>query len=154
MAEIITATDLPASVVKAVEANTLAVMVAGANARATRVAPCLGQSPTADQLAEAKLVLIGAIQRWSQAGAGAYTATAAGPFSVGVDTRQRSGYTLWPSEITQLQDICANPDSSKAYSIDTVSVAGPTHADTCALTFAANYCDCGADLTGGLPLYE
>lgn len=65
-------------------------------------------APTADQLAEAKLTLIGAISRWAEAGSGALQAQAAGPFSMTTDTRQRTGYNLWPSEIEQLQSICGS----------------------------------------------
>lgn len=100
-------------------------MVAGANARATRVAPCLGATdppPTADQVAEARLVLIGAVQRWAEAGAGAFQQNTAGPFSVAYDTRQRTGFNLWPSEIGDLEAICATDTTArKAFMIDQVS---------------------------------
>jgi hypothetical protein len=59
VAEIIQVSDLP----EAVQSTELVdAMVAGANAKASRVAPCLASTdpaPTADQLAEAKLILIG-----------------------------------------------------------------------------------------------
>lgn len=161
MAEIITVPDLPASL----QTHELAdAMVAGANAKASRVAPCLvpptsawaattayalgdkvalstgaalevtvaGTSgavepdapsaldgtvtdgtvtwtaiaPTLDMLAEAKLVLIGAVKRWAEAGSGAMQSQSAGPFSIATDTRQRTGYNLWPSEIDTLEAIC------------------------------------------------
>lgn len=159
MAEIITTDDLPAAVQSAELVET---MVAGANAKASRVAPCLGwadedadhPAPTEAQLAEAKLVLIGAIKRWVEAGSGALSTQQAGPFGMALDTRQKSsGYNLWPTEITALQDICkGDEDSSGAFSVDTVGCA-TTHADICALNFGANYCSCGADIAG-FPLYE
>lgn len=111
MAEIITVADLPANM----QGHELAAtLVAGANARASRVAPCLVTAAEAavptdeqlDQLAEAKMVLIGAVSRWAEAGSGALQAQAAGPFSMTVDTRQRTGFNLWPSEISDLQAIC------------------------------------------------
>jgi hypothetical protein len=149
VAEIITSADLPDDVA----ANAMSsVWVDGANARASRVAPCLTDDEvTDDQLAEAKLVLIGAVIRWSQAGAGAFQSQTAGPFGVALDTRQRVGFNLWPSEITQLQDICRDGSDSKAFSVDTVSSAG-FHSPICSLYFGGE-CSCGADLAGQ-PIFE
>src|SRR5690625_7056033 len=79
-------------------------MVAGANARALRVAPCLAEPDKLHARDEAKLILIGAVQRWSEAGSGAIAQTSAGPFQLATDTRQRTGFNLWPSEIEVLQD--------------------------------------------------
>ena len=134
------------------------LMVDGANARAARVAPCLVSTdpvPTADQLAEARLVLVGAVKRWVEAGAGALQSQQAGPFAQAIDTRQRGGFGLWPSEINALQDICATVDTSaKAFSITPGGSTG-NHLPWCALAFGALYCSCGADLTNGeYPLYE
>lgn len=150
---IIQAADLPEVVADNVMVD---MWIAGANARASRVAPCLtaaDPAPTADQLAEAKLILIGAIIRWSQAGSGAFQQQTAGVFGITVDTRQRGGFNLWPSEITQLQDICKNGSEGKAFSIDTAPDCLTTHAPICAVAFGANYCSCGADIAGE-PIYE
>lgn len=126
MAEIIQVTDLPAAVQSA---EMVEAMVAGANAAASRVAPCLTwdgseedkPEPSEDQLAEARLVLIGALQRWSEAGSGGVSQQTAGPFSVSTDTtRPRTGYRLWPSEIADLQAICSTDSSSRAFEIDTM----------------------------------
>lgn len=99
----------------------------GANAQASRIAPCLSDSadpqPSADQVSEALLVLVGAVSRWAEAGTGAFSQQTTGPFGVTTDTRQRGGYRLWPSEIEQLQDICGGSVSG-AFSVDTV--ASPT----------------------------
>jgi hypothetical protein len=152
VAEIITSADLPTDVAANAMSGT---WVDGANARASRVAPCLASTdpaPTADQLAEAKLVLIGAIIRWSQAGAGAFQSQTAGPFGVTLDTRQRVGYNLWPSEITQLQDICKSGAESQAFSFDTVGT-GSIHSPICSLYFGSEDCSCGASLAGQ-PIYE
>ncbi len=121
MADIIASTDLPQDIQDNTDSAILTLWVEGANAKATRVAPCLDDSPTADQTAEAKLVLVGAVRRWAEAGSGAATQQTAGPFSVSTDTRQRSGYNLWPSEIEQLQALCADSDNAgNAFEIDTL----------------------------------
>lgn len=176
MAEIIGVEDLPTALQTA---ELVELMVAGANASASRVAPCLAGTavewdnatayavgdqvvltaggsleatvagtsgatapaapsvldgtvvdgtvtwklinPTVDQLAEARLVLVGAVKRWSEAGSGAFQAQAAGPFSVSTDTRQRSGFNLWPSEIERLQDICiGDAVTGGAFELDTM----------------------------------
>ena len=147
MAAIIFVADLPASL-QAVEL--VDVMVAGANANASRVAPCLVDTttpPTEDQLAEAKLVLIGAIKRWADAGPGALQAQTAGPFGMTVDTRQRTGYHFWPSEIERLQDICKaiGEGGRGAFSI-TPNPTGVVHAPYCDLYFGGAVCSCGASI--------
>ena len=212
MAQIIIVTDLPTALQSA---DMVIDMVAGANAKASRVAPCLisptldwaattayvfdqsvkltsgealkvtvaGTSgalaptapsaigdtvtdgtvtwariaPTPDQLAEAKLILLGAVKRWAETGSGAFQAQTAGPFGVTVDTRQRTGFNLWPSEIAALQDICSTGtvNSGAAFSITPSSDSGLVHQPWCAIFFGATYCSCGADLTNyEYPLYE
>ena len=151
MTEIITSSDLPEDVAEHAMSS---VWVDGANARASRVAPCLSSTdpePTDDQLAEAKLVLIGAVIRWAQSGAGAFQSQTVGPFALTMDTRQRGGFNLWPSEITQLQDICRS-GSASAFSFDTVSTA-LVHSPICSIYFGSDDCSCGADLAGQ-PIYE
>ena len=149
MAEIITPGDLPTEVASHAMVG---LWVDGANASASRVAPCLtSEDATVDQLAEAKLILIGAVIRWSQAGAGAFQSQTAGPFGMTLDTRQRGGFKLWASEITQLQDICKT-GNDPAYAIDTVP-AGVIHSPICSIYFGGSACSCGADLAGQ-PLYE
>lgn len=151
MAAIISVPDLPESVQTA---ELVVMMVAGANAKAARIAPCLVDTdpvPTADQLAEAKLILIGAVKRWVEAGAGAIQQQTAGPFSQTLDTRQRPGFNLWPSEIEQLQAICAT-EKPGAFSIDTAPESS-IHLEWCSLSLGAAYCSCGADIAG-VPIYE
>ncbi len=151
MTEILSSDDLPTDIAT----NAMVDMwVEGANARASRVAPCLASTdpaPTADQLAEAKLVLVGAVIRWSQAGAGAYQSQSAGPFAVTVDTRQRGGFNLWPTEIAQLQDICKSGQQETAFAVDTVAAAA-WHSPICSVYFGGS-CSCGASIAGA-PLYE
>ena len=123
---IIVVTDLPQSVRDAFEADELAGIVAGLNAKAKRVAPCLtgtDPAPSEGQLAEAKLILLGTLKRWAEAGAGALTqrTQTAGPFnqSESYDTRQRTGYNLWPSEISELQAVCrSGSENDGAFTVD------------------------------------
>jgi hypothetical protein len=212
VATIILVSDLPTALQSA---DMIDAMVDGANARASRVAPCLtnptstawaattayavddqvrlaeGQflqvttagtsgatipaipsaigddvedgtvtweriAPSPDQIAEAKLILLGAVKRWAEAGAGAFQSQTAGPFGVQVDTRQRTGFNLWPTEIEGLQEICASgtDSSSGAFSI-TPSGRTASHMPWCSLMLGAAYCSCGADLTDyQYPLYE
>lgn len=128
MVTIITAADLPTAIQSH---ESVALMVDGANAKASRVAPCLAwadedadhPAPSSDQLAEAKLVLVGAVRRWAETSAGAFQSQQAGPFGVTLDTRQRTGYNLWPSEIEGLQEICRASGSGgtgRAFEIDTM----------------------------------
>lgn len=212
MAEFILVADLPT----AIQSNELVdAMVAGANAKASRVAPCLVEptstawaattayavgdrvkiatnqylevtiagtsggiiptapsevggtvadgtvtwqriGPTPDALSEAKLILLGAVKRWADAGSGALQSQTAGPFGQTLDTRQRTGFNLWPSEINDLQAICKGLDATptrQAFSIDTGGSFGTVHSESCALAFGALYCDCGADIAG-FPLFE
>ena len=162
MAAIITTADLPAALQSA---EMVDKMIAGANAKASRVAPCLtwdgtvtGEPPpSVDQLAEAKLVLIGAVKRWAEAGSGALQQQTAGPFGVTVDTRQRGGFNLWPSEITDLQAICsAGPTGRQGFSLDTATAGGTLagHAPYCDLYFGGTTCSCGFSLSGVSPIYE
>lgn len=158
MAEIITIGDLPAAIQSA---EMVDAMVAGANAKASRVAPCLTwdgtlveqPAPTVDQLAEARLVLIGAVKRWAEAGSGAVQSQTAGIFSTTTDTRQRTGFNLWPSEITDLQAICSTGSTGReAFAIDTAP-AYSAHLPWCSLSMGASYCSCGADIAE-YPIYE
>lgn len=154
MAAIIVIPDLPAGA----RSHELAQqMVDGANAKAARVAPCLVSTdpePSADQLAEAKLILIGAVERWAEAGTGARQSQTAGPFGMTLDsTSPRKGYNLWPSEIKDLQAICkGDGDDKKAFSVDTIA-DGTNHSENCTLLLGGNYCSCGADIAG-FPLFE
>ena len=159
MAEILALADLPTSILTA---ELVEAMIDGANAKAGRVAPCLTYdgtvegkpAPTAAQVSEARLILLGAVKRWAEAGAGAIQSQAAGIFSQTLDTRQRTGFNLWPSEISALQDICRsiNPNAGKAFSIDTAPTGG-AHLPWCSLAFGALWCSCGADIAGE-PIYE
>lgn len=149
MTPIIETADLPTDL----QAEELAqTWVDGANATAARVAPCLADSPTPDQLAEARLVLIGTVSRWAKAGSGGLSSVqnTAGPFSESqsFDTRVRTGYNMWPTEITRLQDICKTGGKAKSFALDTAPPQTGIHAPWCSLAFGATYCSCGVDIAG------
>ncbi len=154
MVAIIVPDDLPQAVRDAL-GDLLDVVVDGLNANASRVAPCLASTdpdPTPDQLAEAKLVLIGASKRFADAGSGALQSQQAGPYGMTVDTRQRTGYNLWPAEITRLQDICKSGGASVAFSI-VPTRCSTSHLAWCSLMLGATYCSCGVDIAG-VPIFE
>lgn len=148
--------DLPQKVVAQLEDDQLTTMLAGLNAKASRVAPCLKDTTDEGLIAEAKLILMGVVSRWAEAGAGAFTQKmeTTGPMTnmVTVDTKQRTGYNLWPSEIAQLQDLCRTAGTS-AFTVDTAPSVSGEHAPWCAVNFGALYCSCGADIAG-FPIFE
>lgn len=154
---IITKTELPASVQAK---DTADLMVRGANGQAKRVAPCLfaegEDAPAAEKLDEAKLVLLGAIIRWTQQGASGAQQQSAGPFAMTTFQNQSTGYRLWPSEITQLQEICAGGATATVGAIDTAPRLRSGHLPWCDINFGAvgaQSCSCGYDLAGR-PIYE
>jgi hypothetical protein len=67
---------------------------------------------------------LGAIIRWSKAGSGGVQTVqqGAGPYQqmITTDSTVRAGYKLWPSEITDLQEICAGDGGPKAFEVDTM----------------------------------
>lgn len=128
-------------------------MIEDATALALLAAPCLADYD--DTTGALKAILRGAILRWADSGTGAFTQQSAGPFAASYDTRQTRKSMFWPSEISQLQGLCATTNGGAAFTIDTAPGGWcPTHADICALNFGALYCSCGAVLTGAGPLYE
>lgn len=133
-------------------------MIADAEALALTVAPCLGDPEVVlseTQTAAVKAVLRGSVLRWNDSGSGAFQAQTAGPFSVQLDNRQQRRSLFWPSEIESLQGICSavSGGTGGAFSVDTVSAGQLNHSETCSAVLGALYCDCGAVLTGGWPLF-
>lgn len=80
-------------------------MIDDALALAARVAPCITDTDF-EYDAAAKAILRGAILRWNDSGSGALQSQQAGPFGQALDTRQPRRSMFWPSEITQLQQLC------------------------------------------------
>lgn len=104
-------------------------MIEDAEAYATLAAPCITTSEfLADPayVAAVKAVLRGVILRWEDAGTGAVTQQGAGPYQQTVDTRSTRKGMFWPSEITQLRDLCTaftGEGEQSAFAVDTVPVA-------------------------------
>ena len=160
----LTPADLaPFATIDAVKA---AAMIADAEAMATLVAPCLSTlntapvDETADQLAvrtgkiaAVKAVLRRAILRWVEAGTGGVQQQSTGPFSTTITTQQ-SRSLFWPSEVEQLQGVCATGGQGQAFAIDTApDYTLASHSSYCALVFGALYCSCGADIAT-VAIYE
>lgn len=146
-----------------IEATRLEAMIADSVAVAVQAAPCLADETglSQQQRAAAKAMLRAAILRWHEAGSGAIQqhTQVAGPFTDSatfVQTPRKSMFLR--EEIEALRDICASGNDSgggDAFTVDTAA-AGPAvvHADICARYFGADYCSCGAELTGTGPIYE
>ncbi|MGA5542705.1 hypothetical protein ACPCIR_12705 [Mycobacterium sp. NPDC051198] len=137
-------------------------MCADVLALAGLAAPCLDdENLDPKKAAAAKAILRGAVLRWNEAGEGGRTQVVdrTGPFehseSFDNSTPRRST-RLWPTEITDLQAICAGDGGGrKAWGYDTAGSGGIQHGDTCAINLGATFCDCGAIYTGagGGPLW-
>jgi hypothetical protein len=130
-------------------------MIEDALAVAEQVAPCLFEDDlTPKKAAAAKAVIRRALLRWNEAGTGAAQSLTALAFSQTIDTRQQNSRGLfWPSEVTELQDICkSDTENASAWSYDTVGTS-TVHADVCSLRFGTQFCSCGADIAG-YPLWE
>lgn len=136
-------------------------MIADAEATAATVAPCITEDEfinNAVREAYVKSVIRGAVLRWHESGTGAFQQQTAGPFTVGMDTRQQRRGMFFPSEIEQLQDACKRfrGQTSQAFSVDTAPRRMPlgVHRDICDLAFGGDDCSCGAVLTLDEPLFE
>lgn len=120
-------------------------------------APCLAGGMTAlqpFQYKAARAIMRGAVLRWNDAGTGAVESQSAGPFSMSTTTQARRN-SYWPSEKSDLKEICRNPNSGKAFSIDTLASGLSSHSPTCSLVFGATHCTCGADIGGSDgPIYD
>lgn len=120
-------------------------MIADALAMATLVAPCITTAEFTHADA-AKAILRGAILRWHEAGQGGVQQLTALGFGQSMDTRQTRRAMFWPSEIEQLQQMCAPDTDRGAWAYDTLTTQVVRHSDECALTFGGEYCSCGAVL--------
>lgn len=134
-----------------------AAMIADATAMAELVAPCLEAADFPHPEA-AKAILRGAVLRWNEAGSGAYTSQQASLGSASqtesFDNRQTRKGMFWPTEISQLQDLCRTADTGGAFDIDTIPKQGlAAHPPFCSLYFGSDTCSCGVAIAGH-PIYE
>lgn len=108
----------------AIDAVKAEAMIEDAEAMALLAAPCIAAEGFA-HAAALRAILRGAVLRWNEAGTGALQSQNAGIFGQTLDTRQERRGMFWPSEIVQLQGLCANAQGG-TYS---VSLAGPDRGD-------------------------
>lgn len=134
-------------------------------ASARRVAPCLADDGLSAELGEAaRSVLVQVALRWhDQREGGVTTTVTTGPMTATTTPAQavarRSGGLLQPSDIEELQAICAEHSGAsagaRAYGVDTAPGGlGGVHLPWCDVYFLGPRCSCGAALTGGVPIYE
>lgn len=135
-----------------------AMMIDDAEAMAAVAAPCLAEAAfQADPVYAnpVRAILRAAVLRWNESGNGAIQQETVGPFSHTIDTRSNRRGMFYPSEIEQLQELCARFSgkvASGAYAIDMApQITG--HLLWCAYELGANYCSCGYDIAGH-PIYE
>lgn len=122
MGTFLNVTDLaPFATIDAAKAE---AMIDDAEAMAVLAAPCI-TAVGFTNTAAVKAILRGAVIRWNEAGSGALQAQQAGPFGQTLDTRQERRGMFWPSEIVQLQGLCAGAEGGTY----TTSLAGPTDTD-------------------------
>ena len=137
-------------------------MIEDVEARAAQAAPCITEAGfLADEprAAAVRSILRQAVLRWNDAGTGVFTQLGAGPYQASSDNRQERKPLLWPSEISDLRDICSaysgDTVSDRAFSVRPTRAGGDPHQPWCAIHFRAGYCSCGPDLTDyQYPLYE
>jgi hypothetical protein len=140
-------TDVPS-----IDSAVAVVLIEDAEALAVLAAPCLADLDQVDpKFNAARAILRGVVLRWSDAGSGAVTQQAAGPFSQTITPQVRRN-SFWPSELRDLQRIC-KVNAGKAYSVDTAPTLVGIHAPWCSLYFGGTTCSCGADIAGA-PIYE
>lgn len=99
-------------------------MIDDALALAAVAAPCIHDDDFAHEAA-AKAIIRGAILRWNEAGTGALSSeqVQTGPYghTVSMDTRTQRRAMFWPSEITELQSLCAG-GAGGAFTVDTTPI--------------------------------
>lgn len=101
-------------------------MIEDIEAVATLAAPCIAEDDfRADDAyrGAAKAILRQAVLRRNEAGTGAVTQAGAGPFQQTIDNRNPVRGLLWPSEIAQLRDLCAQyrgEDQDQAFTVSMI----------------------------------
>lgn len=98
-----------------------AIMVADALAIASVVAPCIN-SDEFTNTAAAKAIIRGAILRWNDQANSAATQLVAGPYQMAGNSQPRRSM-FFPSEITDLQNLCAGNTNRQAFTVDSYPVA-------------------------------
>ena len=104
-------------------------MIEDAEAMAALAAPCITEPEFAEDAAllnGLKAILRRAILRWHEAGAGMIQQIGVGPFQQTTAQGQNAPRSLfWPSEVSQLRDLCATfrgGEPAVAFSIDVAPV--------------------------------
>jgi hypothetical protein len=102
----------------------------------------------------AKAILRGAVLRRNDAGSGGIVQRQRtdGPFTRSETVDQKRTDILTEEERDALKELHTG-EAKSAFSIDTAPGGSVVHADVCSLNFGANYCSCGASLSG-FPLWE
>lgn len=109
-----------------IDQNKAIGMIADVEAMAALAAPCITKPEFREDevlLAAAKAIIRQAVLRRNEAGTGALTQVGAGSFQMSTDTRSPSRGLLWPSEITQLRELCeqfSNTGKDQAFMVNMV----------------------------------
>lgn len=109
-----------------IERNKAIGMIADVEAMAALAAPCITKPEFREDevlMAAAKAIIRQAVLRRNEAGTGALTQVGAGSFQMSTDTRSPSRGLLWPSEITQLRELCeqfSNTGKDQAFMVNMV----------------------------------
>lgn len=110
-----------------IDAAKAAAMIEDVEARARQAAPCISTPEFLaddDRMAAVRSVVRQAVLRWNDAGTGVFTQMGAGPYQASTDNRQERKALLWPSEISDLRDICADfngrASTGRAFEVDTM----------------------------------
>lgn len=103
--------ELPSKARAASSDADLRILIEDAQARAVGVAPCLAGDLTEGQRAQVVAVLRGAVTRAATADD---RQMSAGPFSIGPAQGSQPRALLWPSEVEELQRVCAGRGRGRA----------------------------------------
>lgn len=109
-----------------IETSKAEQIIADVEAMASMAAPCLKDDEFQNDDAyfgAAKAIIRQAVLRRNDAGTGAVTQAGAGPFQQTIDNRNPIRGLLWPSEITQLRDLCSQfrgETQDRAYTVSMI----------------------------------
>lgn len=111
------------------DTSALIVMIEDVEALAVESAPCLAApgALTAAQTAAVRAVLRGAVLRWAERTMRDDRQMIAGPYSVGPvpGSQGERKPLLWPSEVGQLQGVCAAVTGRASSRVGSVRLAAP-----------------------------